>query len=167
MDIVLDCDIASTIAKIDRIRLLVQIFAGSRILIPNAVYVELLEAERIGFTFTKKIFKSKIEITTMMGSELNDFKSIVKNKRIHHGEAEGIAIARNRNGVFLTNDRIAVRYCEQNDVAVLDLKDILRIAAKKMIINETEMIKLMKDIEVEDNTVIVEKDEILQEYKDQ
>lgn len=69
--------------------------------------------------------------------------------------------------MFLTNDRIAVRYCEQNDVAVLDLKDILRIAAKKKIFKETEMIKLMKDIEVEDNTVIVEKDEILQEYKDQ
>lgn len=135
-----------------------------RFVIPNAVYVELLEAERIGFTFTEKIFKSQIEITTILDSELIDFKNIVKNKRIHHGEAEGIAIARNRNGVFLTNDRIAVRFCEQNDVKVLDLKDILRIAARKKIINEIEMIKLIKDIEVKDNTIIVEKDEILQEY---
>ena len=127
--------------------------------------MELLEAERIGFTFTEKIFNSQIEITTILDSELTYFKDIVKNKRIHHGEAEGIAIVRNRNGVFLTNDRIAVRFCEQNDVAVLDLKDILRIAAKKKIINETEMIKLINDIEVKDNTVIVEKDEILQEYE--
>lgn len=165
MEVVLDCDIVSTLAKIDRISILVEIFEDKRIVIPNAVYVELLEAERIGFRFTEKIFQSQIEITTMLDSELIDFKNIVKNKRIHHGEAEGIAIARNRKGVFLTNDRIAVRFCEQNDVKVLDLKDILRIAARKKIINEIEMIKLIMDIEVKDNTIIVEKDEILQEYE--
>ena len=165
VEVVLDCDIVSTLAKIDGISLLVEIFEDIRIVIPNAVYVELLEAERIGFTFTEKIFQSQIEITTMLDSELIDFKNIVKNKRIHHGEAEGIAIARNRNGVFLTNDRIAVRFCEQNDVKVLDLKDILRMAARKKVINETEMVKLIKDIEVKDNTIIVEKDEILQEYE--
>ena len=65
----------------------------------------------------------------------------------------------------MTNDRIAVRFCEQNDVTVLDLKDILRISARKKIIGETEMIKLIKDVEVKDNTVIVEKDEILEEYE--
>ncbi len=43
--IVLDCDIVSTLAKIDKIGLLVEIFRGKRMGIPNAVYVELLEAE--------------------------------------------------------------------------------------------------------------------------
>jgi len=165
VDVVLDCDIVSTLAKIDKIDLLAGIFKDSRLVIPNAVYVELLEAERIGFIFTEKIFNSQIEITTMIGSELTDFKNIVQNKKIHHGEAEGIVIARNRNGVFLTNDRVAVKFCEQNGVAVLDLKDILKITARKKIVDENEMIKLMKDIEVKDNTVIVERDEILEEYE--
>ncbi len=164
MEVVLDCDIVSTLAKIDRINLLFDLFKDSRVLIPNLVYVELLEAERIGFIFTEKIFLSQIEITTMMDSELTDFKSIVQNKKIHHGEAEGIVIARNRNGVFLTNDKTAVKFCEQNDIAVLDLKDILRIAARTKIISEPEMIKLIKDIEVKDNTIIVERDEIFEEY---
>ncbi len=122
MDVVLDCDIVSTLSKIDKIDLLAEIFRDSHIVIPNAVHVELLDAE-------------------------------------------GIAIARNRNGVFLTNDRVAVRFCEQNDVAVLDLKDILKITARKKIVDENEMIKIMKDIEVKDNTVIVERDEILKEYE--
>jgi len=65
----------------------------------------------------------------------------------------------------LTNDRVAVKFCEQNDVAVLDLKDILKVTARKKIVNENEMIKIMKDIEVKDNTVIVERDEILKEYE--
>src|SRR3972149_12142236 len=119
----------------------------------------------MGFTFAEKIFNSQIEITTMIGSELGDFKNIVQNRKIHHGEAEGIVIARNRNGVFLTNDKVAVKFCEQNDIAVLDLKDILKIAARKRIVDEHEMIKIMKDIEVKDNTVIVEWDEILKEYE--
>jgi len=50
-------------------------------------------------------------------------------------------------------------------VAVLDLKDILKITARKKIVDENEMIKIMKDIEVKDNTVIVEWDEILKEYE--
>ncbi len=165
MDIVLDCDIVSTLAKIDKIDLLSEVFKDRRIVIPNAVYVELLEAERMGFTFTEKIFNSQIEITTMIGSELDEFKNIVKNTKIHHGEAEGMVIARNRKGVFLTNDRVAVKFCEQNDIAVLDLKDILKITARKRIVDENEMIKIMKDIEVKDNTVIVEGDEILKEYE--
>ncbi len=39
------------------------------------------------------------------------------------------------------------------------------MAARKNIIHEAEMIEIIKDIETKDNTVIVEKDEILQEYK--
>lgn len=62
VDIVLDCDIISTLAKIDEINLLFDLFKKSRVLIPNAVYVELLEAEKIGFTFPRQILNSKIEL---------------------------------------------------------------------------------------------------------
>lgn len=163
--VVLDCDIASTLAKIDKINLLSEIFKDKRIMIPNAVYVELLEAENMGFTFPDKIFNSKIEIVVMDERELNDFKNTAKNQKIHSGEAEGITIASNRKWVFLTNDWIAVKLCEQMNIAVLDLKDLLKMAARKKIIDEAEMIEIIKDIETKDNTVIVEKEEILQEYK--
>lgn len=165
LDIVLDCDIISTLAKIDRVDILVDLFKHSRLVIPNAVYVELLEAEKMGFIFPRKIFNSKIELTTMSQQELDDFEKTVKNPKIHSGEAEGITIARNRNGVFLTNDRVTVKFCEQEDIAVLDLKDILRLVAKKRIVNEIEMMQIIKDIEVKDNTVIVEKNEIFVEYE--
>lgn len=163
--IVLDCDIVSTLAKIDKINLLEEIFGGKRIVIPNAVYVELLEARKMGFTFPEKVFNSKIETITMNEEELNDFKNTVKNQRIHYGEAEGITIARNRGWIFLTNDRVAVKLCEQMNVAVLDLKDLLKIAARTKIIDEAEMIETIRDIEIKDNTIIVEVEEILQEYR--
>lgn len=163
--IVLDCDIVSTLAKIDKISLLVETFEGKQMIIPNAVYVELLEAEKLGFIFPQKVFNSKIEIIAMDDTELNDFKETAKNPKIHNGEAEGMTIARNRKWVFLTNDRVAIKVCEQKGIKVLDLKDLLKIVAKKKIIDEEEMIKVIEDIEIKDNTVIVEKDEILLEYK--
>ncbi len=160
----MDCDIISTLAKIDRIELLLDLFKNSRLVIPNAVYVELLEAEKMGFSFPRKVF-NKIELATMSQQELRDFEKTAKNPKIHSGEAEGISIAKNRKGVFLTNDRVAVKFCEQEDMAVLDLKDILRLVARKRIVNETEMMQIIKDIEIKDNTVIVEIDEILEEYE--
>ncbi len=165
MDIILDCDIVSTLAKIDRIELLLGLFKNNRLVIPNAVYVELLEAEKMGFSFPRKVFNSKIELATMSQRELGDFEKTAKNPKIHSGEAEGISIARNRQGVFLTNDKVAVKFCEQEDIAVLDLKDMLKLVARKRIVNETEMMQIIKDLEIKDNTVIVEIDEILEEYE--
>lgn len=164
LDIILDCDIVSTIAKIDRIDLLSDLFEKSRLFIPDAVYVELLEAEKMGFEFPKRVFNSRIELATLSQQELMDFEDIVKNPKIHSGEAEGIAIARRRGGVFLTNDRVAVKFCEQEYVAVLDLKDILKLVARNRIVNETEMLQIINNIEKKDNTVITETEEILEEY---
>lgn len=164
LDIILDCDIISTIAKIDRIDLLSDLFEKNRLFIPDAVYVELLEAEKMGFEFPKRVFNSRIELATLSQQELKDFEDIVKNPKIHSGEAEGIAIARRRGGVFLTNDRVAVKFCEQEDVAVLDLKDVLKLVARNRIVNETEMLQIINNIETKDNTVITETEEILEEY---
>ncbi len=166
VDIVLDCDIVSTLAKIDKIGLLMEIFKGKRIVIPNAVYVELLGAEKMGFNFPENVFNSNIQVITMDDKEITDFKDMAKNQNIHTGEAEGITIARNRKGVFLTNDRIAVKFCESMDIAVLDLKDLLKMAARRKVVNKTEMIEIIRDIEIKDNTVIVETEEIFQEYKE-
>lgn len=38
-----------------------------------------------------------------------------QDKRIHAGEAEGVAIANSRDGVFLTNDHKVVKFCEEKD----------------------------------------------------
>lgn len=164
VDIILDCDIVSTIAKIDRIDLLFDLFEKSRLFIPDAVYVELLEAEKMGFEFPKRVFNSRIELATLSQQELKDFEDIVKNLKIHSGEAEGIAIARRRGGVFLTNDRVAVKFCEQEDVAVLDLKDVLKLVARNRIVDENEMLQIINNIEKKDNTVITETEEIFEEY---
>jgi len=129
----------------------------------HGVYIELLNAEVLGFDFPEKVFKSRIELTTLNSDELTDFKFFVKMPQIHHGEAEYMSIAKNRNMVFLTNDRKAVRVCEETGIMVLDIKDVLEQIAREKLIDKNEMLQILNDAERLDNTVIKVKEEIIKE----
>ncbi len=159
---ILDCDILSTFAKIDRIDLLEKLF--SKLQMPYAVYVELVNAKTLGFGFPENVFKSKIELTALKDDEFRDFERFIKNPGIHPGEAEGIAMAKNRNAVFLTNDGRVVKLCEKNNILVLDLKDVLKQIARDKLVDKGEMLQILKNIEIKDYTTIKESNEILGEY---
>lgn len=142
MLIILDCDIASTFGKIDRIELLKKTFPKSDIRITNSVYTELLHAKRIGFSFPDKIFDSIVQ-TVLKEEEIEYFRRFSQDKRIHAGEAEGLAIAKIRNAVFLTNDTLVVRFCEENGIKVLDLKDVLILLGEREIASKKEMVDIL------------------------
>lgn len=160
---VLDCDILSTFAKINKVELLEKLFSG--LLMPYAVYVELTNAKSIGFNFPDRVFESRIELTILKPEELKDFKTFIRIPKVHHGEAEGIVIAKNRNAVFLTNDGEIVKLCEKEWILVLDLKDVLRQIARKNLVSKKDMRCILDDIEKIENTLIKEKEDILEEYK--
>ncbi|HJH30083.1 MAG TPA: hypothetical protein C5S51_10425 [Methanosarcinaceae archaeon] len=159
---ILDCDIASTFAKINKIDLL-KATLPSDVCISNSVYIELMRAKEMGFSFPDTIFNN-ITTITLNDSELIDFQKFSQEKKIHFGETEGIAICKNRNAVFLTNDSIVVKFCEAKGIKVLNLKDVLIFMAGSNLVSKTEMMDIIKDIEDRDNTVIKHKKDILEEY---
>ena len=159
---ILDCDIASAFAKINKIDLLKNIFP-SEIYISNSVYIELMRAKDMGFSFPDKIFNS-ISTITLTDNELTYFQKVSQEKKIHFGETEGISICKNRNAVFLTNDSIVVKFCEAEGIKVLNLKDILIFMAGSNLVSKTEMMDIIRNIENKDNTVIKHKKDILEEY---
>ena len=163
--VVLDCDLISTFAKVNRIDLLEKLFSDSKLVITASVYNELLEVKQYGFDFPDKVMQSSIGLINIQRDERGIFEDFLHDYRIHLGEAEGIAIAKCRNGVFITNDSRAVEFCKEKRVKVLNLKDILRRIAVEKIINKGEMIKLISDIEDKDRTFIIEANDILGEYK--
>lgn len=165
MLIILDCDIASTFGKIDRIELLKKTFPKSDIRITNSVYTELLHAKRIGFSFPDKIFDSIVQ-TVLNEEEIEYFRRFSQDKRIHAGEAEGLAIAKIRNAVFLTNDTLVVRFCEENGIKALDLKDVLILLGEREITSKKEMVDILTKIEINDNTTIKGKEEILELFEE-
>lgn len=161
--VISDCDLISTIAKVNKIGLLEEIFPSSRMVITTSVYNELLKAKEYGFDFPDRIMQSNIELINTERDELGIFEDFMQDYRIHLGEAEGIAIAKCRNGVFLTNDAKAVEFCKEKSVKVLNLKDILRRIAAEKIIDKEEMVKLVRDIEDKDRTFIAGINEVLEE----
>jgi len=164
MLIILDCDIASTFAKIDRIALLKKAFPKSDISITNSVYTELLHAKMIGFSFPDKIFDSIMQIT-LKDEESEYFQRFSKDRRIHAGEAEGLAIAKMRAATFLTTDSLVVRFCEEKGIKVMDLKDVLTLMVERGVVSKEEILDIFRDIEIKDNTTIKGKEEILELFE--
>jgi len=163
--VVMDCDLISSFAKINRIDLLETLFPDAQLVITASVYNELLKTKEYGFDFLDKIVQSNVGLINARKEERSVFEDFLQDYRIHLGEAEGIAIAKCRDGVFMTNDSRAVRFCEEKGVKVLNLKDVLRKIAVDAIVDKSEMLKLIRDIETEDRTFIIGIDGILDEYE--
>jgi predicted nucleic acid-binding protein len=163
--VVMDCDLISSFAKINRIDLLETLFPDAQLAITASVYNELLKTKEYGFDFLDKIIQSNVGLINMQKEERSVFEDFLQDYRIHLGEAEGIAIAKCRDGVFMTNDSRAVRFCEEKGVKVLNLKDVLRKIAVDGIVDKGEMLKLIRGIENKDRTYIVGIDDILEGYE--
>ena len=118
-----------------------------------------------GFDFLDEIVQSDIGLINIRKEERSVFEDFLQDYRIHLGEAEGIAIAKCRDGVFMTNDSLAVRFCEEKGVKVLNLKDVLKKIAVDGTVNKGEMLKLIRGIETKDRTYIVGIDDILEGYE--
>jgi predicted nucleic acid-binding protein len=88
-------------------------------------------------------------------------------RSIHFGEAEGLAIAKNRGAIFLSNDAKVIRFCKKSGISVLDLKDLLVLIAAKKIVSMTDLQKILKDIEAKDRICIKSEDRalILDQFK--
>ncbi len=122
--VILDADIASTLAKVDKIDLIEKLFSP-QIFIAEAVYKELLAVKQTGYIFPIKLFQRANVLSLNSKEEFRDFEQFIENREIHYGEAESMSIAKNRNYVFLTNDTVALEYAQNKNIKVLNLKDIL------------------------------------------
>jgi predicted nucleic acid-binding protein len=162
--VILDADIASTLAKVDKINLIERLF-GPKIFISGAVYKELLIIKQAGYDFPIRVFQKARVLSLNSEEEFRDFEQFIENRQIHYGEAESMSLAKNRNYVFLTNDTVALKYAQSKDIKVLNLKDILvRIAASSLLSRE-EMENLIRDIKEKDNTYIKWEEEIFDLYQ--
>lgn len=139
-------------------------FPDADIRITNSVYIELLRANKAGFSFPDSIFES-IPVILMEEKELELFQSFSKKTFIHFGEAEALSIAKNRKSVFLTNDSRLSGFCEEEGILMLNLRDFLYLIAIKGVLTHSEMKVLLREIETKDNTFIKDKASILKEFE--
>lgn len=60
-------------------------------------------------------------------------------KKLAQGEAEAIAVCRQRNLVFITHDRKAANYCDHEGIPCIRLKELLRQLVLAGLLSQGEM----------------------------
>ncbi|MFO7992359.1 MAG: hypothetical protein R6U61_08745 [Thermoplasmata archaeon] len=158
--ILVDTNILSTFAKIDRLDLLEKVL-GEMHISPN-VLDEVKRAEELGYSHAEKILKGikegKILISCIREDEVEFLEKVPSS--FGRGERDCVAIALNRDALIVTNERRVLNYCKRNGIAHVRLNTILRKLWKDEIIEEKEVRDLIHKIEENDSLIIVDKESI-------
>ena len=157
MEFAFDADIISTFAKIEKLELLKKVFSKSSLIITPAVSSDL---QRSKSSLVKDALKSKL----FQLENLNKQESVLANnihaqRKLGMGESETIALCKERNAAFVTNDNKAISFAEKINVNIIDLETILH--SLKELISKDQIRQIINDIESKDKVVVVNKEEIL------
>ena len=164
MIILLDTNILSTFSKIKKLGLLYDVFNINVLYISPNVHAEIMVAKEKGYAFISQVvdlLQKRRLITLPLASE----EEIKTNKiplSFSKGERDSLVICKERDGIFVTNERKVINYCKKHDIKYFDLRDILKGLHQFMNFSKDEVSKLIDEIEEKDNIIIKDKNEILQ-----
>jgi predicted nucleic acid-binding protein len=133
----------SNFAAIGRLDLLKRVHG--HLYVPNQVYEEILDGLEEGYEFYAD-FESQIyplaqegwiELVSITGDqEYRLFQSLPR--RLHHGEASCLAIARHRNWAFLSDDKLARQAARSLGIPVSGTLGVLAQSVKRRLLTIEE-----------------------------
>lgn len=145
MIVVSDTNILSSLAAGDSLPALLRLFARSQLCIPPSVRDELQVGLDKGRTHPEPIFRAitaqQIVVIPLSSDEEQSMQFYPQ--RLNLGERQAIALAQTRNAVLLSNDRRALRYCQQQRIRGVDLIGVLRLLWMRQIMSQNEVRVLM------------------------
>ncbi len=144
--LILDTDAASVLAKAELVNDILVLYSESKIVITPKVEDELERPLDYGYKFPKKILQEK-ELY------IKWFDQIVIGK----GELESIAVAKKRDGVFFTMDKIAAKVAKDKGVDITAFDTIMKKMLKSDIIDKEKAKKAIDKIQEKDNRKIDKK----------
>ena len=143
MKTLVDTTVLSNFAAVGRLELLKQL--QGHLYLPNEVYEEVLNGLEEGYGFYTGIEDQIspiaedgwMELVSMVTEEeIRLFQSLPR--RLHHGEAACLAIARQRNWAFLTDDKLARKMARDLGIVVSSTLGVLVQAVKREILMAEE-----------------------------
>ena len=150
--IILDADIASAFAKIERLSLLKRFLSHYQVFITPRIYEELMVALDFKFTFPLDIFSS-FELLHPSDEESERYRALmIKNRNFGRGELEAICICKCRGYVFSSMDKVALKFAGVEGVKTLKIHSILRGFWKSGIQSRDEVIDIIRALEEKDKT---------------
>lgn len=147
-----DTDVLSIFAKIERLPLLFAVFDQEMLNIAEAVENEVKRGVSKGFSFSDDIIALQTQgqirtyHTTLADQE---FMSSLP-QTLGAGESESMALCKRFTATFASNERRVMHYCKANEIHCIDLVRILRAFWELQILSQTDVRKVITEIETED-----------------
>ena len=161
--ILVDTNILGTLARVERLELLLDLFGQDEIGVCQAVYAELLAGTREGREFLQPavnlVEEGRIKLVALTADEILGRQKLPSS--LDSGEAESITVCQTRGAALLTNDRRARNFCLDEGIEVFDLIDMLRALWKLRVCSKQEVSQLVSDIERREGMVIKHQERIL------
>ena len=163
--VLVDTNIASTFAKIDDMNFIFNLTGRSEIYISTSVLHELEEADFHGLEFVKSIMnlieRGMISILSMTNEESRWSMNLPNS--FGKGERDSLALCKFRNGIFLTNERKIINFCDRESIYSMNLSSILRYSWTSGLKTKDEVLKMIRQIEKKDNVRFKEITSILED----
>ncbi len=156
MIVVSDTNILSSLAAGDALPALLHVFGRSTFCIPPSVRDELQAGLAKGRTYLEPIFRAITTQQIVVVALSSDEEHVLQGypQRLNLGERQAIALAQTRNAVVLSNDRRALRYCQQQNIRVVNLIGILRLLWRRQVMSQNEVQTLLTKMEQVENLVL-------------
>ena len=162
--IIVDTSIISSLAKINKLKMMRSIFEDETILIVNEVVNELLVSKEKGYDFVDRILR----VLAYEESELKEEKWILKKypddkiskmidqlydkyPHIHMCEIVSIAFAKQNNATLLIDDRQALQVAKKEKIETYTLPALVQYSKEIEIIKMNEVKEIIKLLELKDH----------------
>lgn len=120
------------------------------------------KAKEIDYDFPEIIFK-KFDGISMVEEEVEEYKELISKKRdLDKGELQSIVIARSRDLMFLTNDKLARKKCKQETIKTYNLAEILRASYLSDLRSRSDIEEIIKSLRGKDNFVFSKETDLYQ-----
>lgn len=141
MIVVSDTNVLSSFAAAEALPLLVRLFARTQLCVPPAVRAEILTGLDRGNIYLQTILQAIVDGSiTVLDLSQDEMQALTGYpSRLNQGEREAIAITVTRQATLLSNDKRALRYCQQNQIRAVSLVDLLRLLWIRRIVSQDDV----------------------------
>ncbi|MBU1487382.1 hypothetical protein KKH56_04960 [bacterium] len=162
--IVIDNNILSTLAKIEKIDILFEVFDPEEIAIVPGVYEELRNGLNRGYFLLSEVMnlvsQEKIKLLPLTEEEI-----LLKSElpvSFDKGERECLVVCKLRRFKLVTNEKSVKNFCDREEIDYMDLPDLLRTLWRTELYSKDEVRELVREIEAKDNVVFKSPEEIFE-----
>ena len=147
-----DTDVLSIFAKIERLPLLFVVFDQKALNIANAVENEVKTGISKGFRFFDDIIalQTQEQIRTYHTTSADQEFMNSLPQTLGAGESESMALCKRFAAIFASNERRVMHYCKANEINCINLVRILRAFWELQILSQTDVQKVITEIEIAD-----------------